>query len=733
MTPTYILGISALYHDSASALIKDGEIVAAAQEERFSRVKGDSSFPLKAIDYCLKEASITAKDLSFCVFYEKPLLHLERLLECAIAHAPKGFFQFERAMRAFTGKKLFLRRAIKKGFGYKGEVLFCEHHQSHCASAFYPSPFGEACILTIDGVGEWATATIGVGKGNKIEILKEMHFPHSLGLLYSAITAFLGFRVNHDEYKVMGLAPYGTPKYVQKLLDEVVSLKEDGSLWINTEYLPYPYENKMTSERFYRLFGAPPRKPDGEITGFHMDMASSLQKVTEEAVLRMALFVKKVTGLRRLCMAGGVALNCVANGKVIKHFDDVFIQPAASDAGGALGCALAVWHSFLERPRVVQKKDAMKGAFLGPSFSKEEVEKTLTDSGIVFEVLEDEEVPKKACDCLCNGLVLGLFAKRMEYGPRALGARSILADPTLAEMQRKLNQKIKFRESFRPFAPAVLLSEVSEYFDFDKPSPYMLLVSQVKEKHLLPLSEKDKEAKDLAKLNVLRSTIPAVTHVDNSARLQTVDEDNRPLANIIHEFHRRKGVPLVVNTSFNVKDEPIVCTPKDAVRCFAKSNMDAMIIENFLVLRAKQSEDRLEKIRKEAILKEKKDFKGEKRFGISLALLSLIFSALCFFKDRSSIGLPLLALSVLLLGTAFIHPPPLHPAFRIFEVISRFVRRALSFIVLAITFFGVVLPTRIYLSLFGKPLSGLEPKDKPSLWRDKVLDKRGKDRYTQMF
>jgi len=733
MSPTYILGISALYHDSAAALIKDGEIVAAAQEERFSRVKGDPSFPLRATKYCLKEAGIEAKDLSYCVFYEKPLLHLERLLECAIAYAPKGFFMFEKAMRTFMGTKLFLRRAIRKSIGYKGEVLFCEHHESHSASAFYPSPFDEACILTIDGVGEWATATIGVGKGNKIEILKEMHFPNSLGLLYSAITAYLGFRVNFDEYKVMGLAPYGTPRYVQKLLDQVVSLKEDGSLWINTEYLPYPYECRMTSERFYRFFGAPPRKPGEEITEFHMDMAASLQKITEEAVLRMALYAKKLTGLTRLCMAGGVALNCVANGKVIKHFDDIFIQPAASDAGGALGCALSVWHSFLERPRIAQKIDAMKGAFLGPSFKKEEIEWALKSSGVVFEVLREEEVPKKACDILSHGLVLGLFAKRMEYGPRALGARSILADPTLPEMQSKLNQKIKFRESFRPFAPAVLLSEVSEYFDFDKPSPYMLLVSQVKEKHLLPLSEKDKEARGLAKLKVVRSCIPAVTHVDNSARLQTVDENNRPLFDIIQEFWKRKGVPLVVNTSFNVKDEPIVCTPEDAIRCFAKSKMDAMIIENFLVLREKQREEDLERIRKEQVPKEKKEFKGLRGFGISLAVFASLLSGLSFYKDLRSLGTFLAILSGAISGATLIHPALFLPLFRGFEAISRFLSRVFSFIVLFITFFAVILPTRIFFSILGKPLSALEPKDKPSFWRDKPSDNRGKERYKHMF
>jgi carbamoyltransferase len=582
-----ILGISAFYHDSAACLVRDGEIVAAAQEERFTRKKHDPGFPQNAIDYCLCEGGISVADLDLVGFYEKPFVKFERLVQTYVAYAPVGIGSFLKAMPRMLKEKLFMRDLLKKRLGYAGEVVFTSHHESHAASAFYPSPFPEAAFLTVDGVGEWATATWGVGKVNEIDIRAEIHFPHSLGLLYSAFTYFTGFKVNSGEYKLMGLAPYGEPKYVDLILDNLVDLKEDGSFRLNMKYFNYCAGLTMTNRRFDRLFGGPPRKPDTEITRREMDMARSVQAVAEEIIMRMVRHVHRMTRQRYLCLAGGVALNCVANGRVLREgpFEDIWIQPGAGDAGGALGVALFTWYRYLGNERKAATAARLqKASYLGPSFSDEAIEAFLRANDVVYEKLEREELVERVADLIAQQKVVGWFQDRLEFGPRALGSRSIVADARSVQMQSVLNLKIKYRESFRPFAPSVLREDVQDYFELDQDSPYMLLVAPVASGKLLAAEPKQKALSGLDRLKVGRSEIPAVTHVDNSARIQTVSREDNPLYHaLIDAFKRRTGCPVIVNTSFNVRGEPIVCTTEDAYTCFMRTQMDYLVMGRFLV------------------------------------------------------------------------------------------------------------------------------------------------------
>ncbi len=589
----HILGISAYYHDSAAALLGEGRILAAAQEERFSRRKNDERFPRHAVAFCLEHAGITAADLDAVVFYDKPIIKFARLLESYLAVAPGGWLTFPRVLPTWLGEKLNLRGTIRfemPELRPDTPILFTEHHQSHAASAFFPSPFEEAAILTVDGVGEWATTTVGVGKGNAVEMLQELRFPHSLGLLYSAFTAYCGFRINSGEYKLMGLAPYGEPRFVDAIYEHLIELRSDGSFRLNLDYFHFLRGLRMTHRKFHDLFEGPPRPPETPIQQRHMDVARSVQVVAEEVMLRLARHVKGVTGQRNLCLAGGVALNCVANGRILREkiFDRLWIQPAAGDAGGALGAALAVWHmrEGREQPRTVIQPDAMQGAFLGPEFSDADIETVLRAHGAVYERLERETLLDRVTDLLADEKIVGWVQGRMEYGPRALGHRSILGDPRSPRMQSVLNLKVKFRESFRPFAPAVIEERAPEFFELDTASPYMLLVAPVHPSQRLPAAG---QAHGLDRLRQLRSRIPAVTHVDDSARVQTVSERQCPLFYaLLKRFEARTGCPVLVNTSFNVRGEPVVCTPDDAYRCFVNTEMDYLAIGGFLLERAKQ-------------------------------------------------------------------------------------------------------------------------------------------------
>jgi len=583
-----ILGISAFYHDSAASLVRDGEIIAAAQEERFTRNKHDFRFPSNAIKYCLNEGKINPEDLDYIVFYDKPFLKFERILESYLEYAPMGIRSFIKAIPLWIKEKIWIKNLIKNKLeGYEGEILFTEHHQSHAASAFYPSPFEEAAIITIDGVGEWTTTCIGFGKKNKFKILKEIHFPHSLGLLYSAFTYYTGFKVNSGEYKVMGLAPYGEPKYVQTILDNLIDLKEDGSFKLNMKYFNFGAGLTMTNRRFIKLFNGPPRKKETIITQKEMDLARSVQEVIEMAMFRLANHAKEITGTKKLCLAGGVALNCVANSKILfdKIYDDIWIQPAAGDAGGSLGAALAVWYDYLNNKRKVNgRDDSQKGSFLGPQFSGKEIEEFLKKYNIPYTFLKEEDLMKQIAKLLSEENVIGWFQGRMEFGPRALGSRSILGDARSPGMQKKMNLKIKFRESFRPFAPSVLYEEVSNYFEIEKESPYMLLTADVKREIRSEMTDEEKKMSGIDKLNIKRSEIPAVTHVDYSARLQTVHKDtNVRYWNMIKSFQKKTGCPVIVNTSFNVRGEPIVCQPLDAYRCFMRTDIDYLVMENYLL------------------------------------------------------------------------------------------------------------------------------------------------------
>ena len=591
-----ILGISAYYHDSAAALIRDGEIVSAAQEERFTRIKHDSNFPSKAIEYCLKEGQIDIEQLNYVVFYEKPLIKFDRLLETYISYAPRGFRQFMMGIPIWLRQKLHLPREIDKSLQnrYKGRYVFTEHHESHAASAFFPSPFEEAAILTMDGVGEWATASFGVGRGNKIDITNVLHFPHSLGLLYSAFTYFTGFRVNSGEYKLMGLAPYGEPKYYDLIINELLDLKEDGSFRLNMSYFPYCHKTIMTGKKFDKLFGGPPRKAESPLTQREMDMAASIQVVTEEIMLRMAKHVHEQTGMKNLVLAGGVALNCVGNGRILREspFENIWIQPASGDAGGALGAALFAWYQLLDNKRNVNNMDLQKGSLLGPSYSNKHISDFLDSVHARYYLYSDrEQLINQVADLINNEKVIGWFQGKMEFGPRALGSRSIIGDARSETMQSIMNRKIKFRESFRPFAPCVLKEDVHNYFDMqaNQDSPYMLLVAPVNKDKRLSIENNNDNLKGLEKLKTKRSSIPAVTHVDYSARVQTVDTKRNPkLHRLMSRFKEISSCPVIINTSFNIRGEPIVCTPEDAYRCFMATNMDVLVMEDILLYKDQQ-------------------------------------------------------------------------------------------------------------------------------------------------
>ena len=633
MSPsTYILGVSAFYHDSAACLVADGEIIAAAQEERFTRLKHDHNFPVNAARYCLREAGITAEQLSYVGFYDKPLLKFDRLLETYLDYAPRGFRSFLKSMPLWIKEKLWMpdlirtevarangeadeRAAKKAGKKFEWKLLFGDHHESHAASAFYPSPFEEAAVLTIDGVGEWATSSMGIGRGNDITLLKELRFPDSLGLLYSAFTYYTGFRVNSGEYKVMGLAPYGEPKYVSLIKDKLAQVRDDGSIRMNHEFFSYSQGLRMTNTAFDRIFGGRPRRPESNITQRDMDLARSIQVITEEVMLKMVQHVHRETGMKNLCMAGGVALNCVANGRILREgpFEDIWIQPAAGDAGGAIGIALAIWHRYLGNERISAEKagtwksgtradhaqdaratiapydDGMKGSYLGPRDTVEEIETFLRGRNLPYKKYSREELPDVVAGLLANEKIIGLHQGRMEFGPRALGGRSIIGDARSPAMQSVMNLKIKYRESFRPFAPSVMREHVSDWFELDHDSPYMMLVADVQSRHRRKMTDEEEKLFGIDKLNVPRSEIPAVTHVDYSARIQTVRRETNPLYwEILEAFRRRTGCPLIVNTSFNVRGEPIVCSPEDSYRCFMRTEMDYLVLENCVLDKKEQ-------------------------------------------------------------------------------------------------------------------------------------------------
>ena len=588
----YILGISAYYHDSAACILKDGKIIAAAQEERFTRKKHDQNFPINAIKYCLKEAGISSSDLELVAFYDKPFLKFERILETYLSYAPQGISSFLKAMPLWIKKKLWIKSLIQDEIGFNGKILFPEHHASHAASAFYASPFQDAAFLTMDGVGEWATTSYGIGKGNKMEVLADIKFPNSLGLLYSAFTYYTGFRVNSGEYKVMGLAPYGEPKYKDLIYNNLIDVKRDGSFKMDMSYFNYNVGLTMTNTKFNELFGGPPREPESELTQKEMDLARSVQVVTEEIVLKMATHVRNITNQKYLCLAGGVALNCVANGKLLRSgiFDDIFIQPAAGDAGGALGCAYIAWYQYLDKKRTADgKTDFMNGAYLGPKFSNDEIKNYLDERKYNYEKLSDKDLPEKIADLINDQNVIGWFQGRMEFGPRALGGRTIIGDSRSSETQKTINLKIKYRESFRPFAPSIREENISEYFDIDRPSPYMLLVADVSKNKQLPMTEEQESYFGLKKLNIARSAVPAITHVDYSARIQSVSKKtNKRYHEMLTVFNEKYGCPVIVNTSFNVRGEPIVCTPKDAYLCFMRTEMDYLILNNYLLKKTNQ-------------------------------------------------------------------------------------------------------------------------------------------------
>lgn len=587
--PQYVLGISCFYHDSAACLLRDGQIVAAVQEERFTRKKHDFGFPKHSIGYCLKEAGIGTQDLEIVAFYEKPFLKFERILQTYLAYAPAGFPSFVKAIPLWIKHRLWIPELIRKELDFKRTIVYPEHHESHAASAFFPSPFERAAILTADGVGEWTTTSFGRGKGNRFSLEYELKFPHSLGMLYSAFTYYTGFRVNSAEYKVMGLAPYGDPKYADLILNELMDLKEDGSFKLNMRYFNYCAGLTMTNDRFHKLFGGLPRKPESRLTEREMDLACSVQAVTEEVMMRLVRHVYCVTGEENLCLSGGVALNCVANGRILREgpFQNIWIQPAAGDAGGALGAALVAWHHYLEKPRVPKSLSLQEGSLLGPAYSDAEIEASLNGAGAVYQRHETGEMIEQTAELIEEGNVIGWFQGRMEFGPRALGARSIIGDARNRDMQSRMNLKIKFRESFRPFAPSVIQDETSEWFEMDTESPYMMLVADVAKQHLS--SSRNGNLKGLEQLKEIRSKIPAVTHVDNSARIQTVDRERNPLYyELIQAFYRRTGCPVIINTSFNVRGEPIVCTPEDAFRCFMRTEMDYLVIGNFVLSKREQ-------------------------------------------------------------------------------------------------------------------------------------------------
>ncbi len=707
---TAILGISAFYHDSAAALVVDGRIVAAAQEERFSRQKHDAAFPRQAIDQCLAQAGIGPGEIDHVGFYEKPLLKFDRLLETYLSFAPSGFRSFRKAMPEWAGPKLQLRREIRRGLGkrYKGRICFCEHHQSHAASAFLPSPFEEAAILTMDGVGEWATSSMGFGRGNHIELTHQIQFPHSLGLLYSALTYFTGFQVNSGEYKLMGLAPYGEPRFVDLMREKLITIHEDGSYRLNLDYFAYCQGLTMTSSRFHRLFGRRPRKSHEPIETLDMDLAASVQKVTEEVVLRAAQYLHSRTNMDALCLAGGVALNCVANGRLLREgpFSKVWIQPAAGDAGGAIGVAMLMWHQLMNQPRNIVQPDGQSGSLLGPELREPGMEEGLNDLGAVYQRYEqDESLAREVAESLEAGKLVGLARGRMEFGPRALGNRSILADARRPEVQRELNLKTKFRESFRPFAPMVLTEYASDYFEIDpgQESPYMLLVSDVRKSHRLPIV--DQGSTGIERVHDVRSSLPAITHVDFSARLQTVDSIRNPaLRTLMEEFHSRTGCPVLVNTSFNVRDEPIVCTWLDAFACFMKTNLDVLVLDNLLLMKSEQGNVQLPRLesRRKRTGAEEKQHREATWFVVSLiASLCLVALVMGVRFQSPRIAWALLGLATSIAAVSILIPSLRPNIERGFRMLTYPLRALLTIFLLGLVYYGIVTPIGLVRQFLG--------------------------------
>jgi carbamoyltransferase len=738
----YILGISAFYHDSAACLIRDGEILAAAQEERFTRKKHDADFPKNAVDYCLKHAGITVDDLDFVAFYDKPLLTFERLLETYIDYAPRGLKSFLKAMPVWLKDKLWTRENIAKALNYEGKILFTEHHESHAASAFFASPFENAAVVTMDGVGEWATTSYGHGKGNELHLLKELHFPHSIGLLYSAFTYYLGFKVNSGEYKVMGLAPYGEPIYTELILDELVELYEDGSLRLNMKYFNFAAGLTMTNAAFEKLFGEPRREPESELRQIHLDLARSVQEVTELAMVKIARHVQKETGEKNLCLAGGVALNCVGNGRILREkiFENIWIQPAAGDAGGALGAALSVWHQYLgnERSAANSELNGKKNYYLGPKFSNDEITEYLDSVGANYQKLSRTELYETVAQHLADEKVVGWFQGRMEFGPRALGGRSILGDARSPKMQTQMNLKIKFRESFRPFAPSVLREKVSDFFELETDSPYMLLVAPVRENLRFQMSEDEQKLFGIEKLNLRRSTIPAVTHIDYSARIQTVREEESPAYHkLISAFDDLTGCPVVVNTSFNVRGEPIVCTPRDAYRCFMKTEMDFLVMEDILLDKRTQNgnsplEEKPEQKTKPSETEQVSN-KQARNTALVVAAVLFLFAAWNFYRLRETAAIVFIGLSAffVLLGTLL--PTPA----KIFHVywmkLARVLGHVNSIILLTLLFYLVFAPYNLISRVLGRDPLRRRGKKGESNWTERKTTRQSKERFERLF
>ena len=747
-TGTKILGISAYYHDSAACLVDGGEIVAAASEERFTRKKHDAGFPRHAIEYCLREGALQdAGELDYVVFYDKPIVKFQRLLETYLHYAPRGIRSFLTAMPQWLKKKLRLRELIREELDFDGTVLFTEHHEAHAASAFFPSPYERAAILTVDGVGERATASIGLGEGNRIRLLKELHFPHSLGLLYSAFTYFTGFKVNSGEYKLMGLAPFGEPKYVDLILSELVDLRDDGSFQLNMKYFDYCAGLKMTHERFAGLFGGPQRPPEADLSQREMDIARSIQAVTEMILLNMARHAHETTASDNLVLAGGVALNCVGNGRILRQgpFDNLWIQPAAGDAGGALGAALFVHHQLLGAGRAPGSGDAQKATLLGPAFSDDQIARLLEARGVEATRVEDpDDLAERTAGFLAEGKVVGWFQGRMEFGPRALGARSILADARDPEMQTTLNLKIKFRESFRPFAPAVLREHVSEVFELDRDSPYMLLVAKVAETHLVDKEAQGDGLKGLDRLKIERSTIPAVTHVDGSARVQTVSSQDHPLFHqLLKHFHRKTGCPVLVNTSFNVRGEPIVCTPAEAYHCFRRTQMDVLVLGPFIIdkqVRGAQ-ESELHRHRQDAVDdsrptagERQAEIREARRFGVVLAAILGVLAAGSQAFDHPIRAAVLAGASAGVVLAAFLATPVWTVLFRLWMKAAGALGRLISNGALCLFFFAVLTPAGLLKRLLGTPPLDTAWRDgRPTYWRDKRHGDFTPDRYQRLY
>lgn len=721
-----ILGISAFYHDSAACLIKDGEIIAAAQEERFTRKKHDAAFPSHAVKYCLKE--IHNESIDLVIFYDKPLVKFERIIKTYLTKAPFGLRSFLKAMPLWLKEKLWIKEMIAKELNFKGNILFAQHHQSHAASAFYPSPFNEAAILTLDGVGEWATSSYGIGKGNKIEILKEINFPHSLGLLYSAFTYYLGFRVNSGEYKVMGLAPYGEPAYVNTIRDNLIEIKEDGSFKLNLSFFDFESGLKMTNNKFNKLFGGPARTPEAILTQKEMDIAKSIQIVTEEIVLKMGKHIREITRQRNLCLAGGVALNCVANGLLLKEniFDHIWIQPAAGDAGGALGASLLAWHGYLGNSRIInnKEKDTQKGSLLGPEYTDDEIEIFLKEIGADYDKFNNKTLLEKCAELLSQEKIIGWFQNRMEFGPRALGARSIIGDARSEKMQSKMNLKIKYRESFRPFAPTVLKERANDYFELEHDSLYMLFTAKVKNSHKKQLNEQENQLLGLSKLNIARSDISAVTHVDYSARIQTIDEKTNPIYyNLVKEFEKITGCAVIVNTSFNVRGEPIVQSPQDAYRCFMNTGMDYLAIGNFLLDKKSQpafNKNGNSQKNSKSILIMIKDLIG---FVKTISIILVIIAAKNTWDGRFlQSGILFFAAAVFII-IGLINTDWIKPIYKSWMNFSEKLAIIMNTLLLGIIFYIVFSPIGIILRLFRMDILDRKlEKNKNSYWLKKDVD-----------